>query len=323
MSIKVVTDFNVKSLDSIISAELPPVRKSLKNCLLDLQEYINQRVDAYLGATIYSDLQVAEWIYKDVVTPAQTQEYINVNLFAARKSFNNIVNDIRGMVGGLNNKNIKLSRQLIHDLLHDISGFIDYFEQQTDPTFQFLTGGKNYYTTSFETFMVARGLFYNSLSTNNYLSYKESQGMVSMALRQSIEIKTKRIFGIYKITKNRQGVPDYGFKRLFDFIEANTADIAYNPVDFKILKYIYKWSCAYIHNGEVSCLWQTEIAFNYLRTFFAAGSHRGNGMTTNSVFGAFRLSNFNSLKTKLDTFVGPNYTIDYFPDSKVEAIIVS
>ncbi|MDD3480408.1 MAG: hypothetical protein PHI42_08520 [Paludibacteraceae bacterium] len=323
MSIKVVSNFNRKSADKWTVKGLPPIDKTLKECLTDLQKYINDTVDEYLGTTVYADLTVAEWIYKETVTTAEEEEYVKVNLFAAKKSFNNIVNEIASMKGGLTFNNIKLYRQLIYDFLHDINSFITYYRRKTDPKFVFLTGGKNYLTSSFETFMVARGLFYNSLIKDNPLPYKESQGMVSMTLRQSIEIKTKRIFGIYKINKVRRRAPDYGFKRLFDFIEANKADIAYNLVDFEILKHIYKWSCAYIHNGEISYLWQTENAFNYLKTYFAPGTHTGSKTTTRSVFGAFKLSNFNSLKTKLNTFIGADYSVEYLPDSQVEAIIVS
>lgn len=323
MSIQVVNNFNRKSSDKWIVKRLPPITKTLKECLTDLQTYINDTVDEYLGTTVYDDLTIAEWIYKDNLTTVETEEYVKVNLFAAKKSFNKIVGEIAAMKGGLNFNNIKLYRELIFDFIHDINSFINYYRQKTDPTFVFLTGGKNYSTSSFETFMVARGLFYNSLIKDNPLPYKESQGMVSMTLRQSIEIKTKRIFGIYKINKVRRNASDYGFKRLFNFIESNKADIAYNSVDFEILKHIYKWSCGYIHNGEISYLWQTENAFSYLKTYFSPGSHTGTTTTTSSVFGAFKLSNFNSLKTRLDTFIGADYSVEYLPDSKVEAIIVS
>ncbi len=227
------------------------------------------------------------------------------------------------MRGGLTFHNIKLYQKLIEDFLYDISSFIDYYRQKADPNFIFLSGVKNYFTSSSETLMFARELFYNSTIKINPLPYKESQGMVSMILRQSIEIKTKRIFGIYKITKLHENTPDYGFKRLFKFIEANKTDISYIPVDFEILKHIYKWSCGYIHNGEISFLWQTENALNYLKTYFNSGSHSSSGKTTNSVFGAFKLSNFNSLKTKLDTFIGAKYSTEYLPNNQVEAIIVS
>jgi hypothetical protein len=323
MSIKVVSNFNRKSADKRTVKGLPAIDKTLKECLTDLQKYINDTVDEYLGTTVYADLTVAEWIYKETVTTAEEEEYVKVNLFAARKSFNSIVNEIAAMKGGLSFNNIKLYRQLIYDFLHDISGFINFYRRKKDSKFVFLTGDKNYFTSSFETFMVARGLFYNSLIKDNPLPYKESQGMVSMTLRQSIEIKTKRIFGIYKINKVRRCASDYGFKRLFDFIEANKVDIDYNPVDFEILKHIYKWSCAYIHNGEISYLWQTENAFNYLKTYFAPGTHTGSKTTTSSVFGAFKLSNFNSLRAKLNTFIGADYSVEYLPDSQVEAIIVS
>jgi hypothetical protein len=323
MSIKVVSDFIRKSADKSTTKGLSKIDKTLKQCLVDLQKYIDDTIGEYLGTTTYSALTSAEWIYKENVTPAEEEEYVKVNLFVAKKTFNNLITEIAGRKGGLTYNNIKIYRELLYDFLQDINSFINYYRRKTDPKFVFLTGGKSYLTSSFETFMVARGLFYNSLIKDNPLPYKESQGMVSMTIRQSIEIKTKRIFGIYKINKLRKRASEYGFKRLFDFIEANKADIDYNPVDFAILKHIYRWSCSYIHNGDISYLWQTENAFNYLKTYFAPGTHTRSKTTTRSVFGAFKLSNFNSLKVRLNTFIGVDYSIEYLPDSQVEAIIVS
>lgn len=326
MSIPVVQNFNRKSADKWASKGLPSIRKTLKQCLIDLQDYINETVDEFLGATTYDHKTVSDWIYKDTVDTTnitELEEFVKVNLFAAKRTLNNIVDEMKANKGGLTYHNIRRYRNLLYDFIHDISWFIDYYRRKTDIKFVFLSGGKNYHTSSFETFMMARGFFYSSLIQNNPLPYKESQGMVAMTIRQSIEIKTKRIFGIYKINKTRRRASDYGFKRLFKFIEDNQTDITYNSIDFEILKNIYKWSCAYIHNGDGSFLWQTETAFNYLKTYFSPGSSTANGKTTHSVFGAFKLRNFSTLKSRLDTYVGTDYQIDYLPDSQVEAIIES
>lgn len=325
MSIQAVKDFNVKSAatkEKWMYKGLPPVKKTLQNCLLDLQQEINDSVDRCLAGTTYTNEITAEWIYKDKVEPVEVDDYVKISLFAAKQTLSNLIGQIKATHGGLSNKNIKLYRNLIYDLLHDITPFINHYEQKTDPTYDFFTGWKSYATSSFETFMIAKGLFYNSVFRTNPLPYKESQGMASMAIRQSIEIKTKRILGISKINKNKKKLSDYGFKRLFDFIEANNTDIIYTPIDFEILKAIYKWSCAYIHNGDISYLWQTETALSYLKPFFASGTHVG-PKTTTSAFGSFQLHNFNTIKANLNTFVGPDYTIEYLPDNQVEALIVS
>ena len=146
--------------------------------------------------------------------------------------------------------------------------------------------------------------------------------MVSICLRQSIEIKTKRIFGIYKITKKRRNLPDFGFKRLFNFIENNIGDIEYNTIDFSILKSIYSWSCKYIHNGEISHQWQNETAMNYMSTIFKWGNHSHNGKITHSAFGAFKIRNFQLVKQRLIDEIGNDYIIEFVPDSQVEAIII-
>lgn len=321
MSIQIVSNFLRKSKNKKMLAGKPQPKKTFKQCLIELKDFIDSTVNEYLTSQTYNELEIAQWIYIDSLQAADTEDYVKVNLFAARRTLNRIIDEITQKKGGLNYYNIKLYSNLLNDFLFDINDFINYYKRKTVPDFMFLSGGKSYSTSSFETFIVARGLFYNSLIKKNPIPYKESQGMVSMTLRQSIEIKTKRIFGIYKIKKTRRNASDYGFKRIFDFIEANSTDIEYDPIEFEILKLIYKWSCAYIHNGENSYLWQTENALSYLNTYFKPGFHTGRNVM--SIYGAFKLSNFNSLRSRLEAFVGPNYTIEYIPNNAVEAIIVS
>ncbi len=133
MSIQVVSNFIKKNADKRMTRDLPGIKKPLKECLLDLQKYINDTVKEYLGTNIYDDLKVAEWIYKDTIIKSEEETYAKISLFAARKSLNNIVDEISANKGGLSFNNIKRYRQRILDLLHDISGFIDYYRRRTDP----------------------------------------------------------------------------------------------------------------------------------------------------------------------------------------------
>jgi hypothetical protein len=322
MSLEVVINFIRKSEDKWVTKSLPVTSKSLKECFTELVKYINDTIDEYLDTDSFDDKIISEWIYKEVVDVSEEEQFVKVNLFAAKKSLSNILNEISIKKGGLNFHNIKLYRVIINNFLLDINPFINYFRQKTDKNFIFLKGTKFYLTSSHETIMVAHNLFYNSLSKINHLPFKESQGMVSMTIRQSIEIKTKRVFGIYKIKKLRKRANDYGFKRLFDFIEDNSVDIEYNTIDFEILKQIYAWSCSYIHNGETSYHWQTENALSYLKQFFEPISHEDSDKQIMSIFGAFKIKNFNSVRTRLETFIGTDYEVEYLPDNYAEAIIV-
>lgn len=324
MSVQVISDFQNKIADKRLKKHFSSLNKTLKLCLLDLQNYINEIVDEYIGEEFYDENTISKWIYRDIDKNEQdVEKFAKVNLFAAKTTFTNIIKDISHQKGGLNYHNIRQYREILWDFLHDISGFIDYYKQKTDPSFRFLSGWKSYQTSSFETFKMAKLLFYSSTIQDIHIPYKESQGITIMVIRQSIELKTKRIFGIYKINKNRNRVPDYGFKRLFDFIELNQNDIIYNPIDFDILKNIYKWSCTFIHNGEGSYIWQTETAINYLEKYFEGGSLKVENKTISSVFGAFKIRNFRELRNKLESYVGNDYSIEFFPDSGVEAIIES
>jgi len=322
MSIKLVSDFISKTILAKYKGR-PKIAKPLKNCLLDLQKYINETVDEYLGTIVYSDHEIAEFIYNESIPNGDNEKFVKINLYAAKRTLNNIVAEISNIKGGLSARNIKLYCELINDFISDINDFINYYRRKTDPKFVFLSGIKFYSTSSSETFNVAHQLFYTSVTKNRPLRYKESQGMVSMVLRQSIEIKTKRIFGIDKIHGVGKKPQDYGFKRLFIFIEKNKESIDYNPIDFEVLKLIYKWSCTYIHNGETSYLWQSESALNYLKTFFAAGDYTDSNRKISSVYGAFKLSNFYELRSNLVEFIGTNYKVEFLPNDYVESLIVS
>lgn len=322
MSLEVVINFIRKSEDKWVTKGITVTSKSLKVCFEELVKYINNTIDEYLDTDSFDDKIISEWIYKDIVEASEKEQFVKVNLFAARKSLNNILKEISFKKGGLNYHNIKLYRVIIRNFLLDINPFINYFRQKTNKNFIFFKGTKFYLTSSHETIMVAHNLFYNSLSKINHLPFKESQGMVAMTIRQSIEIKTKRVFGIYKINKIRKRANDYGFKRLFDFIEDNSVDIEYNTIDFEILKQIYTWSCSYIHNGETSYFWQTENALSYLKQFLEPISHEDNDKQIISVFGSFKIKNFNSVRTRLEIFISADYEVEYLPDNYVEAIIL-
>lgn len=325
MSVKVVSDFSRKIANKRLIKDLPPMKKTLVSCLLDLQIYINDVIDEYLGEEYYGDRNVSEWIYKnseEIENEKEVEIFYKVNLFAAKKTLTNIINNISCKEGGLNHNNIKQYKNILEDFLHDISSFIDYYKRKTDLSFEFLLGWKSYQTSSFETFGMAKLFFYSSTIKDIRIPYKEGQGMTAMVIRQSIEIKTKRVFGIYKIRHKTTGY-DYGFKQLFNFIELNKDNITYNPIDFDILKDIYKWSCTFIHNGEGSYIWQTETAISYLESYFAGGSLTIGNKTIISVFGGFKIKNLIELRTKLEAYVGNAYSIEYFLDNGVEAIIES
>ena len=131
MSIQIVSDFNKKSGDKWIIAGQKPIKKTLKSCLLDLQNFINDTVGDYLGSTTYDHKTVSDWIYKDTIDSTNNTEvenFVKVNLFAARQTFNNIVVEINSQKGGLTFRNIKRYRNLIYDFIHDVSSFIDYYK---------------------------------------------------------------------------------------------------------------------------------------------------------------------------------------------------
>ena len=322
MSIPVVNTFVRKIAEAHLVKGMPKIKKTLEACFLELKNYIDSTIDEYLGSEVYDDKTISLWIYKDHKTVSLTdqEKFVKINLYAGKQTLGRITSDIESSKEGLTYDNIFLYRNILKEFLVDIKFFIEFYRRKADPKFVFYTAAKSYFTTSFETIMVARGLFYNSLLKENSLPYKESQGMVGMVIRQSIEVKTKRLLGIYEI-KKLKAKSFYSFKKLFDFIEINKSDIIYDPIDFEILKQVYSWSCTYIHNAELGYIWQNEIALSYLlRSFFAPGSHG----STRSIFGAFKINSFEAVKSRLEKFVGKSeYSISFVPDHMVEAMILS
>lgn len=299
----------------------PTVTAPAKQCLLELQAYIREIVRDNVGIKFYDDLTTAKWIYKTALKPAEERRFSEVNLWYAAKALDDLINTISGETGGLNYKNIYVFRRMLRDILFDLRPFVEYFMQQKDPGYVFLRGGKNYTISTAETFHVARGLYYWTAAKDYDIPHKESQGMVSMVVRQSIEMKTKRVLAVNKITKIQNGW-DYPFKDLFRFIQQNKALLEYDPVNFEIVKLIYKWACAYIHNGEIPRQWQNHFALLYMEKWFKAGTYRGRKMTVRSVFAAFKIKNLSKLKEALVNFVGKDYKIEFVSDHKIEAILI-
>jgi hypothetical protein len=295
----------------------------------DLQKCVFLSIDKHVGNQIFDDIKIAQWIYEDdfKVKRQDAREYNLANLYAAKKTFLRMNEELLGNKAKPAANDIFRYRHLISTFIHDLGAFIDILEQEIEPDFTFASGFKSYHTRSFESYMLAKSFYKDSLfydepipalygRKGSRFDFKGTQGASVMYIRQSIEIRTKRILGIYTIYPVRGHKP-YDFKKLFDFFDANTTDIEYNQMNFDIMRKIYWWACRYVHNGEVSYLWQTESAFHYLSPFFAIGEHDG----IRSVFGAFKIRNYESIIEKLQAFLGSGLKFRH-NKSFVEAILI-
>ena len=159
MSIQEVEDFIKKTRGKREFGGIKFKHKTLKQCLVDLQVYINATISEIVGQNSYDEKTVCDWIYKDGVSEDEKDEFVKVNLFAARNSLGRIIEMISITKNGLTYSNILPYRYLLQDFLHDINYFINFFKQKKDSDYIFCSGGKNYSTTSVETFMLAKNFF--------------------------------------------------------------------------------------------------------------------------------------------------------------------
>jgi hypothetical protein len=276
---------------------IKPIKKSLKNCLLELQVLINSETSLHVN-NLYQISELANYVFVEPNKSTDLDTYCKANLYVANESFNEIVNAIAKMKGGMSYYNIMRQKDLLINFLIDISGFLNYLNQKKDSTYEFMPGYKVYRFDTYETFRLAERMFLWTFFDKQFLPYKESQGIVSTIIRLCIELKTKRLLGIYDIQKKHNRKKDYNFKLLFQFIQKRTDFLQYDAIDFEMIRKIYSWACNFIHKGVGSFYWQNYYGLKLIAPLFQPDLIFQNGAMEASIFGAFKLIRDYSLLKK-------------------------
>jgi len=276
------------------------VKKSPNECLSAIEKYLKEFEYKYLKNqrpfNIEHSIPVIFRENLDFKKRTEFNSYAKYQLRVAFQWFKLIVTEIR------KNKKITLKNLLkfknyIIDFLHDVSYFIDFFEQKTDPSFHFLNGSKYYGQETVFIYHNARNSYWASLSNDNNVDHKGNQSSSCYFLRQSLELKFRRILGVNDVTDINGKSARIKHEYFPEFINRNIEHFSLSGSKITNLLKIYKWTNTTIHTSMVPFIWELWFAFEYCDNFMLPKpAVLGQNW---SIYNSVTISDINSLIQKL------------------------
>lgn len=276
-------------------------KTTLKKCLLDFQKDLEEIKVKHTAQDIFDDKTYKEYVFTNFTEANNIDDFCKINLIASKETLDRLILRISRHSGGLNYYNIRKYREFILILISDLKSIVEKFEKKNDPNYDFV---RNSYPSIIEAdkiySMSKDFLFKNSLQ-DLYLNSLHLLGLSVLNLRQSIEIRTKRAVGVYKVININKCRNDFGFKELINFIESHKQLVTYDSFSFDVLKSIYNWSSDYIHNAILPMIWQVEHALLEIDNFYSPGTHTNTKGLQWSKYGKIKIHDYEKLKKELSS----------------------
>jgi hypothetical protein len=288
-----IESYDLKNPNKI---QFEDIKQQLLNCINDVEKY----TDRY---SHWTDDYLVQWLYKPrhfIEQQRDIETYNKIHLVVAIRSFKKLVVDIEY-------KNFELFVQHIRCYIIDLKFFIEFFENKTNSDYSFLIGGKSYYTDSHSIKLASNNLFWQS--PINTIEHQKIAFILSiMALRQSIEMRLKRICGIERVyPKSGEYISSNFFP---DFINQHPEYFEFPPNwNFSHILKVYKWTHNIVHNGVQPLVWEVSFALDYTRILFGGGSitTTDQSITKESIYGAVKVKKYCEMKEKISQKIS-----DYF-----------
>jgi hypothetical protein len=259
------------------------------------QEHIKKiynKPDSYLLNIVYVKESFLD-------TEEKKKNYYRASLILAIREFSRFI-------GNINIDDIIPFKEHILSYIFDIQPLFDFFEKPHNNDFVLFGGIRNYYTTSQEIRLASCSLFWQS-PENSVLDQKIAFNLAIFTLRQSLELRFKRICGIFKINSNNYLKHDF----FIEFIKKNNGhfDFPDNCSLCEIWK-IYQWTNSIVHSGNRPNIWEIQFALEFTRPLFSGGEYKKDNQIILSVFGAVKIKDFDNMKNKLNQEICEKLKID-------------
>lgn len=287
------------------------IKVSTIKALENFAEYLNNLTSTHLRKDKSSDLEYTIGaIFKDarnIKSGSDWNNFAKNNLGFANKCFQELVEFIKNKEPKHTAKAIRKYSEIIRDYIFDLKYFVEYFERKSDPNYVMFTGGKSYNNHSYELNLISNNLYWNACYSQNIFDQKMALNVSNFTLRQSLEIKFKRILGIYDVYNKAFNGPKIKHEFFADFISDNSASFELPYTNLTFLLKVYKWTNITIHNAENPLIWQLKLALEYVNPFFSWGEGLNkDGKKVSSIFGAVKITGYATLKDKLAEQLGNN-----------------
>jgi hypothetical protein len=145
----------------------------------------------------------------------------------------------------------------------------------------FNIAGKSDTQLSFRTFSESNKLFL----FNKYEGNLSKMLFAAFGLRQSIEMRIKRLLGVVCITENDEKLAKIRFSDFIEFISKNFQKFKFQHLDresFTNIAKIYKWTNFSVHLMSSPLTWKLWKAFEFTRKLFMIDNTDPNHWNINS-----------------------------------------
>jgi hypothetical protein len=215
------------------------------------------------GKRITQD-QLAEQVFRRSPTFKDRKAsipYLRYQLRVALEELTTLDREMRKQNGGsITFETLSRYRPIIQDYLFDLREIL-VFLQQNVPGWTFFEGGKNSGVSSWEVYLLARGLAYQSTyaETGLPLDHKAAQIASIFVLRQAMELRFERLIAVYPTDpKGKPPKLKHGFHQ--DFIVANPQFFLADGFKVKELRHLYDWCSEIVHQAYQPYTWQISMA---------------------------------------------------------------
>lgn len=187
--------------------------------------------------------------------------YCRYNLHAAVEHFSGLCDDIKS-----NNNGIipvaEMNRfsRIIRDYMFDLREIVTFLQRNVND-YVFFHGGKNADVNSWEVYILAKGLAYQSAYTGQGgpFDHKAAQIASIFVLRQAMELRFQRLIAVYPTDKKCNSPKlRHGFHQ--DFIVAHPQFFKADGFRIKELRHLYDWCSGIVHQVYQPYAWQIALA---------------------------------------------------------------
>jgi len=235
------------------------LRKSTIVCLEDLSKYLDEICAREIKKNYSENIPyVAGVIFRDnkiFKTKNEFEQYCRCNLFLANEWLKFLIHENIKVNGKASHKRVVKFKDHIHDFLHDVKPFVEYFERKRDSEFVFFTGSKYYGQLAWQIYRESCGLYWQSTQNSGTCSHTMTINLSIFSLRQALEIKFQRIVGIYRIHNKKYEEPKVKHDFYVRFVEKHLSKIKTNYSTLNNLIKVYQWTNNTIHTGFMPFIW--------------------------------------------------------------------
>ncbi len=279
---------------------------SAKKSLYDFRDYLHDlrtriiskdysKNNSYLVGQVFQNVRTLQ-------KESQLNQYLKTNLFIAVEAFDDLIALIERKEKAISARIVTKYHELIWEFIFDLKPFVELLERKKNKNFQFFRGGKIYSNSAVELFKTCESLYWYPCIDHQIIDKKAATNLNLFSLRQSLEIKFRRIFGVFALY-NRD-LNDIKIRHDFfpTFIAQNLdlIDLPLPNINMNELLKIHDWTNYTIHNGVNPRIWQIHYAIKICQSIFKPTQYRRNDdKEVLSIYASVKIKNNEKLLDRL------------------------